>query len=216
MGFSSQEYGVGCHFLLQGLPNPGLNPYFLHWGQIFYYLSHQESQIKVKVAQSCLTVATPWTSSRGQITGVSSFFPSPADLPNPGIKWGCLLHFRQILYQLSYQGNPSCCCLVAKSCPMSYGHMDCSPPGSSVYGILQARTLERVAISFSRGSSWSKDGTHGSWLGRWNHLGSPVRVEREVNTLVLSMYRSVLRKFCFYFILKYLKKLFYLFGCVRS
>ena len=31
--------------------------------------------------------------------------------------------------------------------------MDCSPPGSSVHGILQARTLEWVAISFSRGSS---------------------------------------------------------------
>jgi len=28
--------------------------------------------------------------------------------------------------------------------------MDCSPPGSSVHGILQARILERVAISFSR------------------------------------------------------------------
>ena len=31
--------------------------------------------------------------------------------------------------------------------------MDCSPPGSSVHGILQARMLEWVAISFSRGSS---------------------------------------------------------------
>ena len=29
--------------------------------------------------------------------------------------------------------------------------MDCSPPGSSVHGILQARILKRVAISFSRG-----------------------------------------------------------------
>ena len=31
--------------------------------------------------------------------------------------------------------------------------MDCSPPGSSVHGILQARILEWVAIPFSRGSS---------------------------------------------------------------
>ena len=31
--------------------------------------------------------------------------------------------------------------------------MDCSPPGSSVHGILQARILEKVAIYFSRGSS---------------------------------------------------------------
>ena len=34
----------------------------------------------------------------------------------------------------------------------SLNPMDCSPPGSSVHGILQARTLEWVAISFSRGS----------------------------------------------------------------
>ena len=35
--------------------------------------------------------------------------------------------------------------------------MDCSPPGSSVHGILQARILEWVAISFSRGSFWPRD-----------------------------------------------------------
>ena len=38
--------------------------------------------------------------------------------------------------------------------------MDCSPPGSSVHGISQARILEWVAISFSRGSSWPRDQTH--------------------------------------------------------
>ena len=37
--------------------------------------------------------------------------------------------------------------------------MDCSPPDSSVHGILQARILEWVAISFSRGISWPKDRT---------------------------------------------------------
>ena len=35
--------------------------------------------------------------------------------------------------------------------------MDCSLPGSSVHGIFQARILEWVAISFSRGSSWTRD-----------------------------------------------------------
>ena len=38
--------------------------------------------------------------------------------------------------------------------------MDCSPLGSSVYGISQARILEWVAISFSRGSSRPRDRTH--------------------------------------------------------
>ena len=37
--------------------------------------------------------------------------------------------------------------------------MNCSPPGSSVYGILQARKLEWIAISFSRGSSQPRDQT---------------------------------------------------------
>ena len=41
---------------------------------------------------------------------------------------------------------------VAQSCPTLRHLMDCSPPGSSVHGILQARILEWVAISFSRGS----------------------------------------------------------------
>ena len=37
--------------------------------------------------------------------------------------------------------------------------MDCSPPGLSVPGILQARLQERVAISFCRGSSWPRNWT---------------------------------------------------------
>ena len=39
---------------------------------------------------------------------------------------------------------------VAQSCPTLCDPVDCSPPGSSVHGILQARILEWVAISFSR------------------------------------------------------------------
>ena len=42
---------------------------------------------------------------------------------------------------------------VAQSCPTLCDPMDCSLPGSSIYGIFQARVLEWVAISFSKGSS---------------------------------------------------------------
>ena len=42
-----------------------------------------------------------------------------------------------------------CVCEVAQSCPTLCDPVDCSPPGSSVHGILQARILECVAISFS-------------------------------------------------------------------
>jgi len=61
-------------------------------------------------------------------------------------------------------------------------HMDCSPPGSSVHGILQARILEWVAISFFRGSSRPRDPMQVSYvscIGRrllyhQCHLGSPM------------------------------------------
>ena len=48
---------------------------------------------------------------------------------------------------------------VAKSCPTLCNPMDCSPPGSSLHGILQARVLEWVVISFCRGSSRPRDRT---------------------------------------------------------
>ena len=50
--------------------------------------------------------------------------------------------------------------LETQSCPTLCDTMDCSPPGSSVHGILQARILEWVAIPFSRGSSWPRNRTH--------------------------------------------------------
>ena len=55
-------------------------------------------------------------------------------------------------------------CLVAKSYPVLRDPMDCNLPGSSVHWILQARILEWVAISSSRGSSQPKDQTHVSCI----------------------------------------------------
>ena len=46
--------------------------------------------------------------------------------------------------------------LVTQSCPTLCNSIDCSLPGSSVHGILQARILEGVANSFSRGPSWPR------------------------------------------------------------
>ena len=48
---------------------------------------------------------------------------------------------------------------VAQLCPTLCNPMDCSLPGSSVHGIFQARVLEWIAISFSRGSSLPRDRT---------------------------------------------------------
>ena len=53
-----------------------------------------------------------------------------------------------------------------QSCPTLCDPIDCSLPGSSVHGILQARILEQVAIPFSRGSSQPRDRTHISYVSR--------------------------------------------------
>ena len=45
--------------------------------------------------------------------------------------------------------------------------MDCSPPGPSVYAVLQVRLMKWVAVSYSRESSQPRDQTHVSWIGRW-------------------------------------------------
>ena len=68
--------------------------------------------------------------------------------------------------------------------------MDCSPPGSSVHGISQARILEWVAISYSRGSSWPRDWTHVSWcswIGRWifNHWATWEAPDHMVTLLLI-------------------------------
>ena len=73
-------------------------------------------------------------------------------------------------------------CIHAKSLqkyPTLCNPMDCSPPGSSAHGILQARILAWVAMPSSRGSSQPRDQTcisYVSSIGRWvlyHNLGRP-------------------------------------------
>ena len=79
----------------------------------------------------------------------------------------------------SYATSP--CANLFQSCLTLCNLMDCSPPGSSVHGIYQARILEWAAMPFSRGSSQPRDWnciTYISCIGRhvlyhWCHLGSP-------------------------------------------
>ena len=61
-------------------------------------------------------------------------------------------------------------CERAQSCLTLCDPVDGSPPGSSVHGVLQTRILEWVAISSSRGSSQSRDGTHISCISRTGRL----------------------------------------------
>ena len=80
---------------------------------------------------------------------------------------------------------------VTQSCPTLSHPMDCSLPGSSVCGIFQARILEWVAISFSRGSSQPRDQTRVSLIvGR--HLA--IWATKEVQGLLS---RKAVYIFCF-------------------
>ena len=72
---------------------------------------------------------------------------------------------------------------AAQSCPTRRDPVDGSLPGSSDRGILQARILEWVAISFSRGSSQTRDRNRGSrtggrclnlWATREAIVGTPI------------------------------------------
>ena len=58
----------------------------------------------------------------------------------------------------------SCSCVLSHV--LLWDPMDCSPPGSSVQGIFQAGIQEWVAVSYSRGSSWPRDPTCVSCIGR--------------------------------------------------
>ena len=58
------------------------------------------------------------------------------------------IYYRSTILYIVYISYVYMCVLVAQSCPTLCDPMDYSPPGSSVHGILQARILEWVAISF--------------------------------------------------------------------
>ena len=70
----------------------------------------------------------------------------------PGLKPACPAMQADSL-PLNHLGSPKRSMRVSavQSCPTLCNSMNCSPPGSSVHGILQARTLEWVAIPFSKG-----------------------------------------------------------------
>ena len=88
-------------------------------------------------------------------------FPSPGDPPDPGIEVASLMspasQVDSLLSKLPEKPHSVNAAAAAakslQSCPTLCDPMDYILPGSSVRGIFQARVLEWVAISFSRGSS---------------------------------------------------------------
>ena len=110
----------------------------------------------------------PRSDPRRAVLSLPSFPPHPPQVigADPAGSW-----FQQNFVK------PLHACSVAQSCSTLCDPMDCSPPASSVHGISQARIPAWIAISSSRGSSWSGDRT--PRLLHWqadslpvSHLGS--------------------------------------------
>ena len=172
MEFSRQEYWSGLLCPSPGdLPNPGIEP-------------------RSSALQDDSLPAEP--QGKPKNTGVGSLSLLQQIFLTQELNHG-LLHLRQILYQLSYQGSPTICHVIDLdlfiitvryfanfSCIRCLGEseatqlcltlcdpMDCSAPGHSAHGIFQGRILEWVAMSYSRGLSQPRDQTWVSCIGRW-------------------------------------------------
>ena len=106
-------------------------------------------------------------------------FPPTFLLPHLGSHFLSIFLVLVNTFEASGRYDHGCVCKVASVCLTICNPMDCSPPGSSIHGILQARILEWVAMSFSRRSSWPRDQTcvsYISFIGRlilyhFHHLG---------------------------------------------
>ena len=72
---------------------------------------------------------------------------------------------------------------ILQSCPTLCDPMDCSLSGSSVHGIFQARVLEWIAISFSRGSSRPRNRT---WVSHTASRHFTVWATRKIEILLLT------------------------------
>ena len=84
---------------------------------------------------------------------------------------------------------------VAQSCLTLRDPMDCSLPGSSIRGIFQERVLEWVAISFSRGSSQSRDQT---WVSHIVGRHFTIWATREAHIYVHKQFVYVYTCICIY------------------
>ena len=148
--------------------------------------------------------ATPWTVVFQAPLSMGFFrqqywsglpFPSLGDLPNPGITPTSLtspaMASQFFTTSVTWEAHiTTMCVLVAQSCLTVCNPIDGSPRGPSVHGILQARTLEQVAISFSKRNYRKKEGEvtvvfdslrpHGLQLTRllhpWNFPGKSTGV----------------------------------------
>ena len=97
--------------------------------------------------------STVWSTVKEVLLNLTWFLP----FQGPLMAIGVLFLFGPQWYNFWLSFCLLCCAKSLQSCPTPCDPLDCSPAGSSVHGILEARILEWVSISFSRGFSRPRD-----------------------------------------------------------
>ena len=160
MGFSRQEYWSGFPFPSPGyLPDPGiehrpaqwLNPGLLHAGRFFTIWAIRDKNLPfLAILYSFLVFSAAFLAKQYRIINNND---SSNSKNKHLFNWHLLIAYLALGSRNERESE------VAQSCPTLSYPVDCRPPGSSLRGISQARILEWVAISFSRGSSRPRDRT---------------------------------------------------------
>ena len=154
VGFSRQEYWCGLPFPPPGnLPNSGteaMSPASPAWAGGFFFFFNWKI-----VAWQCWLVSA--IHQYESLIGIHMSPSSQTSLPPPPPSHPSRLSWNASLNSLSHSASfhwlpilylMCACVLVTQSCMTLGDPMDCSPPGSSVHGILQAGILEWVAMPF--------------------------------------------------------------------
>ena len=151
-----------------------------------YYIHYSDNKQKIKTKQIQTKIPSPTIISQ-KPTHVS-YFSLKNDVPDVGLNvykhyisnlprslrthhselrnhW-IRQNFPLALDRISSWNYRKLQVVCVQSCPTLCDPMDCSLPGSSIHGVLQARILEWVATSFSRGSSRLRDSTCVSCIGK--------------------------------------------------
>ena len=163
--FPGKNTGVSCHFLLHGSSWPKDRPRSLALAGRFFTTAPPRKPSSVQFSHSVM--ADSLQPHELQHARPPCPSPTPGVYPNscPLNRWchltnsSSVVPFSSCLQSFSTSGSSA-----AKSAAKSLQSrltlcdpIDGSPPAYPVPGILQARTLEWVAISFSRGSSWPRN-----------------------------------------------------------
>ena len=173
------------------------------WETQVRYLGQEDPLEKeMETHSSTLAWKIPWTEKPGRLQSMElqrvghnwmTIYTSEADKASSCNSWAYVPQLeRSLVYcnkrfcMLQQRPDAAINKLIkldvhAQSCLSLYNPMDYNTPGSSVLGIFQARVLEWVSISFSRGSSCSRNQTRVSCVscvGQWiilplRHLGTP-------------------------------------------